>query len=205
MWKDHTKKFYRRIFDYFLQGLLYLAPLGLTVYFFMLILQFIGGFAQEYFDKWLPFRIPGLGVILMFVLITIAGYFGHKLIFTPFKLLIEKALSKAPLIESVYTSIRDLISAFVGKDKKFNQPVLVKVNKTAELEKIGFLTANDLSSLKIKGKVAVYFPHSYAFSGELFIVPSELVTPLDITPADAMKFIVSGGVTEINDNEPDKE
>ncbi|HEY9123033.1 MAG TPA: DUF502 domain-containing protein, partial [Bacteroidales bacterium] len=100
--------------------------------------------------------------------------------------------------------IRDLISAFVGKDKKFNQPVLVKVNKTAELEKIGFLTANDLSALKVKGKVAVYFPHSYAFSGELFIVPSELVTPLDITPAEAMKFIVSGGVTEINDNEPDK-
>lgn len=205
MWKDHTKKFYRRIFDYFLQGLLYLAPLGLTVYFFMLILQLIGGFAQNYIDKWLPFHIPGLGVILMFMLITIAGYFGHKLIFTPFKLLLEKVLSKAPLIESVYTSIRDLISAFVGKDKKFNQPVLVKVNKTAELEKIGFLTANDLSSLKIKGKVAVYFPHSYAFSGELFIVPSELVTPLDITPAEAMKFIVSGGVTEINDNEPDKQ
>ncbi|HOT13987.1 MAG TPA: DUF502 domain-containing protein [Bacteroidales bacterium] len=204
MWKEHTKKFYRRIFDYFLQGLLYIAPLGLTVYFFVLILQFIGGFAQEYFDKWLPFHIPGLGVILMFALITIAGYFGHKLIFTPFKLLLEKLLSKAPLIESVYTSIRDLISAFVGKDKKFNQPVLVKVNKTAELEKIGFLTANDLSALKVKGKVAVYFPHSYAFSGELFIVPSELVTPLDITPAEAMKFIVSGGVTEINDNEPDK-
>jgi len=198
-WKAQTKKFYLRIFDYFLQGLLYVAPLGLTVYIIYVVFQFVNGLAQQYIDRLMPFRIPGLGIIIMFTFISIMGYFGHKLFTQPVKLLLEKLLNKAPLIHVIYTSIRDLVSAFVGKEKKFTQPVLVKVNKSVELEKIGFLTASDLSELGMKGKVAVYFPHSYAFSGELFIVPSELVTPLDMAPAEAMKFIVSGGISKIGE------
>jgi len=58
------------------------------------------------------------------------------------------------------------------------------------------MTQEDLSDLDIKEKVAVYFPHSYNFSGELFIVPRELVRPVDIPSAEAMKFIVSGGVAK---------
>ena len=113
------------------------------------------------------------------------------------KVILEKMLSKAPIIQVVYTSIRDFLSAFVGKEKKFTQPVLVKVNKISDLEKIGFLTATDLSELNLRDKVAVYFPHSYNFSGELFIVPRDQVIPLDIHPAEAMKFIVSGGVSNL--------
>lgn len=197
--KTQTKKFYRRIFDYFLQGLLYIAPLGLTIYIIYIVFEFVGSFAQEHIDRLLTFHIPGLGFIIMFFAIAITGYFGHKLILQPVKLLIEKLLNKAPLIQVVYTSIRDLISAFVGKEKKFTQPVLVKVSKSVELEKIGFLTASDLTDLGIKDKVAVYFPHSYAFSGELFVVPTELVTPLNVSAAEAMKFIVSGGVSKIGE------
>jgi len=51
-----------------------------------------------------------------------------------------------------------------------------------------------LSDLDIIDKVSVFFPHSYNFSGEMFIVPKELVRPIKISPAEAMKFIVSGGV-----------
>jgi uncharacterized membrane protein len=89
------------------------------------------------------------------------------------------------------------MEAFVGKEKKFNQPVLVKVNLNSDLEKLGFVTQTDLSDLKIKDKVAVYFPHSYNFSGELFIVPKENITPLDVNSGELMKFIVSGGVTKV--------
>ena len=66
------------------------------------------------------------------------------------------------------------------------------------LEKLGFITQEDLSKLGIEGKVAVYLPHSYNFSGNLFIVPSQNVIILkSASSADVMKFIVSGGVTEI--------
>ncbi|MCK4699410.1 MAG: DUF502 domain-containing protein, partial [Bacteroidales bacterium] len=95
----------------------------------------------------------------------------------------------------IYTSIRDLLSAFVGKEKKFNKPVLVRVNTISNLEKMGFLTQEDLSKLGIKeNKVAVYFPHSYNFSGEMFIVPVEHITPIKAPSAEVMKIIVSGGV-----------
>ncbi|NJK97636.1 MAG: DUF502 domain-containing protein [Bacteroidales bacterium] len=89
------------------------------------------------------------------------------------------------------------MEAFVGKEKKFNQPVLVKVNTISELEKLGFITESDLSDLGIKDKVAVYFPHSYNFSGELFIVPVNQITQLDVPAGNLMKFIVSGGVTKM--------
>ncbi len=90
------------------------------------------------------------------------------------------------------------MSAFVGKDKKFTEPVLVKVNKDSDLEKLGFITQHDLTELGIEaGKVAVYLPHSYNFSGNLFIVPSANVKPLNVNSAEVMKFIVSAGVTSI--------
>jgi uncharacterized membrane protein len=185
-----------KLIDYFLQGLLYVAPIVITLKVIYEVFRFIDGLVAQYIEKLLKFQIPGLGLILIFFFIAFVGYYGQKLVAKPIKAILEKLISKAPIVQIVYTSIRDFLSAFLGKEKRFNQPVIVMVNKIAQLEKIGFITATDLSDLNIKDKVAVYFPHSYNFSGELFIVPSELVKPLDIQPAEAMKFIVSGGVSK---------
>ena len=107
-------------------------------------------------------------------------------------------MDKAPIIKTVYTSVQDLVAAFVGQKKKFNQPVLVKLTKDSNLEKPGFITRESLDLLGIpKGKVAVYLPHSYAWSGNLFIVPEDQVTPLSISASEMMKFIVSGGVSSL--------
>jgi len=94
----------------------------------------------------------------------------------------------------IYTSFKDLLLAFAGKDKKFNHPVLVKVNKVSNLEKIGFITQEDLSAIGENKLVAVYFLFSYTFSGELYLVPKEDIRHVDLSGADAMKFIASGGV-----------
>ncbi len=99
------------------------------------------------------------------------------------------------MLRVVYSAFNDLFSAFVGKEKKFNKPVLVLVNPISNLEKLGFLTEDDLSKLDETEKVAVYFPHSYNFSGELFIVPRSQVRLININPAEVMKFIVSAGVS----------
>ncbi len=108
-------------------------------------------------------------------------------------------MERAPLLKVIYSAINDLFSAFVGKEKKFNRPVLVLVNSISNLHKLGFLTEDDLSLIDEKDKVAVYFPHSYNFSGELFIVPRENVKPIDLNPGEVMKFIVSAGVAEWSD------
>ena len=107
---------------------------------------------------------------------------------------------KVPFIKLIYTSLKDLFAAFVSEKKKFNKPVLVEIGKNSGINRIGFITSEDLSHLEIKDKVAVYFPLSYAFTGQLFIVNKELITQLpDDEVAEIMKFIVSGGVTKMEE------
>jgi uncharacterized membrane protein len=192
----------RKVLNYFLQGLLVTVPIVVT--FFVLFKSII------WIDSLLPFQIPvkipglndieipGLGVLAIFFMITLFGYFASSLVANPVFLLFEKLLGKTPLIKIVYSSVKDLIEAFVGEKKRFTQPVLVTMTKNPEIQRIGFVTENDLTNLGIPlGKLAVYFPFSYGFNGQLFIVPAENVTPINASGTEMMKFIISGGVTEI--------
>jgi len=183
--------------NYFLQGLLFAAPIGLTGFIIYQVFKFSDGILKPIIEKIIHFSIPGLGLVIMVLLITLLGFAGQSVIAKPFKVLLERFLKKVPLLQMVYSSIKDFMEAFVGKEKKFNQPVRVKVNLISDLEKLGFITESDLSDLGITDKVAVYFPHSYNFSGELFIVPASQVFPLDVPAGILMKFIVSGGVMKM--------
>jgi uncharacterized membrane protein len=107
-------------------------------------------------------------------------------------------ISNAPLVKIIYTSVKDLLTAFVGQKKRFNQPVLVNISRDGALQKIGFVTNEDLSDIGItEKKIAVYLPHSYAWSGNLFIVPADYVTKIDASSTDVMKYIISAGVTKL--------
>ncbi len=181
----------RKLLTYFLQGILLTVPLSVTVYvLYLLVLQL-----NQLDNAITVYDIPYLGVFILLLSITIIGWIGTKIINRSFLYLIDNLLNKIPLIKVIYSSVKDLLSAFVGKDKKFNYPVLVKVNKVSNLEKLGFITQQDLSFINGEdNKIMVYFPHSYAFSGELFVVPSEDVKPIDKPSAEIMKFIISGGI-----------
>lgn len=181
----------KKVLRYFLQGLIFVAPVSITV--FVLIKGFM------LVDGLLNFQVPGLGALVILLGVTIIGFLGSTFLFKPLANYFNKLLERIPLFKIIYSSIKDLMSAFVGQKKKFNVPVLVRVSKEAHLEKMGFITQTDLSKLAIEdGKVAVYLPHSYNFSGNLFIVQQENITPLNISPTIAMKFIVSGGVTDMD-------
>jgi uncharacterized membrane protein len=187
----------KKIINYFLQGLLYTAPIGITAYIIYVVFNFTNNLLDDKLEEFLKIDIPGLGLIVIFFLLVFVGIIGRSIFAQPFKILFRLLLEKAPLLKLIYSALNDLLSAFVGKERKFNKPVLVLVNPISNLEKLGFLTAEDLSKIDEKDKVAVYFPHSYNFSGELFIVPKTQVRPIDINPAVVMKFIVSGGVSDI--------
>lgn len=184
----------KKLIYFFLQGILYIAPIGITAYIIYLVFSFVEGLLKETLVNLLDVYIPGLGLIVLIVILILIGLIGQTIIARPFKLLFKRVLSRIPLLKVVFSAFNDLFSAFVGKQRKFNRPVLVLVNPISNLEKLGFLTEDDLSIINEKEKVAVYFPHSYNFSGELFIVPKERVRPIDMNPAEVMKFIVSAGV-----------
>lgn len=199
------KQILKKFLNYFLQGLLYIAPITLTIWGVVAIFEFIDGLLIGYLDQMLERHIPGLGIIVLLISITLIGLLGSSILFRPFIAYFDQVFAKAPLIKIIYTSVKDLVSAFVGQKKRFTEPVMVKIGKGYDLEKIGFVTNTDLGFLGIEGgKVAVYLPHSYAWSGNLFIVPAENVRPIDASSTEVMKFIISAGVTNLeNQHEHD--
>ena len=186
--------------QYFLKGLLYVVPIAAIVWLiwksYTALNSIIGNF--------LPENMQFLGIIILLIIITVFGYLGSLFITNPIKNFFQKLLKKAPLLKTIYSSVQDLMGTFVGKKKGFEQAVLIKLYENSTIERIGFITNEDLSSLGIKnGKILVYLPHSYAFSGQLFVVDRSYVTPIDKSSAEIMKLIVSGGVTEL-DNSSEK-
>jgi uncharacterized membrane protein len=179
----------RYFIRYFLRGLLLVAPIGVTVY--------ILWAAIAWLDELLPLGFPGAGLLIILGSVTVTGYLGSTFIARPLFSLLEASMSRLPLVNVLYSSLKDLFSAFVGEKKKFTHPVLVTLNRESQLCKLGFITQTDLAELGMAGKVAVYLPHSYNFSGDLYIVPAENVTPVDASGTVIMKFIVSGGVTHV--------
>jgi uncharacterized membrane protein len=187
----------KRIFSHFLQGVLIISPLAITGYIIYKVFDFVDGLFIDQLTKIIGFKIPGLGIILIFVILTLLGFIAHTIIARPFKLLFARLMSRAPLLKTIYVSLNDLFSAFVGKERKFNIPVLVLINKENDIWKMGFMTQKSMNEFGIEKMVPVYFPHSYNFSGELFIVPEASIKRIDVSPAEVMKFIVSGGVTKV--------
>jgi uncharacterized membrane protein len=189
----------RAFLRYLIKGLLIVLPIALSI--------FIVVSAVTTVDSWLNINnilgvdphtgasrnIPGLGLALVISLILIAGIFVTNFVTEPMYNWFQRILDRLPILKFIYSSIKDLTEAFVGDEKKFNHPVLVEVE--GGLRKIGFLTQNDLRKLNMPDDVAVYFPLSYSFAGQLCIVKRDKVTALNISAADAMKLVVSGGVS----------
>lgn len=181
---------------YFLQGLLYVTPLAVTVYTLVYL------FTQ--LDSLLQFRYPGLGIVVLVVVITAIGYLGRFLIQLPFFSFIDDQLERAPLIKLIYTSVKDLLKAFVGQKKSFNKPVLLKLYENSEIRRLGFVTDETMQFLDDAEKlITVYVPHSFALSGQLYLVPSSYISPIDAKSADVMKYIIAAGVSRIEDQNPD--
>lgn len=189
-----TNKGVKILIRSFLKGLLFLTPISLTVYISYEIITWLDGL--------LPISIPGLGLISIVAGITLVGYLARSFFLQPFFEIFEESLEKIPIFSILFSSIKEVLEAFVGDNKKFDRPVIVALDEQQNVRKIGFVTQDDLTSLGLPGFVSVYLPHSFNFSGNNFIVKKELVTPIDSNGTDIMKFVVSGGVSEFETKKP---
>ncbi|MEI6347179.1 MAG: DUF502 domain-containing protein [Bacteroidota bacterium] len=180
------RKIWKRTYQHFLQGLFYTAPIGITIFLLVKAVLFI--------DSIFKTSIPGVGILAILIGITTIGWITTKIIHKPLLQKADLLIEKTPLVKVIYTSVKDLVSAFVGQKKKFDKPVLVTLDNG--LERIGFIMQENLSFLNIEGqKVAVYFPMSVSIAGDLYIVEVNRITPLETSSSDMMKFIMSGGLT----------
>lgn len=179
----------RRLLNYFLRGLVLVAPLAITIYVCWVVFVRI--------DGWLGLPVPGLGFLATIVLITLVGFLGSNLITRGLVAVVDQLLGRLPFVRLLYTSTKDLLNAFVGEKRRFDKPVLVRISPQSEARIVGFITQESLDRLGLPGYASVYFPQSYNFAGNLVVFPSSHLERLDAASADVMAFIVSGGVTGV--------
>jgi uncharacterized membrane protein len=176
----------KRLMNYFLKGLLVFVPAALTVFAVVLVFTKLDGL--------LNIPIPGLGLGLTILLITLIGFLASNFIGKKFFTFIDGLFIRLPVVKMLYSAIRDLIEAFAGEKKSFDRPAVVELMPGGP-KALGFITRDSLEFLSLSDHVAVYFPQSYNFAGSVLIFPSGQVTPVNIDSSEAMVFVVSGGVS----------
>jgi len=179
----------KSILKYFLRGLLIFVPIVVTV--FVLLWAFTG--LDKIFRSLLRIPIPGLGILATIAAIFIIGFLASNFVGRKLFGLVEKIFTKVPLVKLLYGSIKDLVEAFAGEEKKFDKPVMASLGQTGA-KVMGFVTRDTLTNIGLTDYVAVYLPQSYNFAGNVLLFPKEAVQPIDINSSEAMTFIVSGGV-----------
>jgi uncharacterized membrane protein len=192
-----------KIVTYFLQGLLLIAPIFVTLYVIVYTFTLLDTKFNDFFESVFHIRFfIGFGLALTFALVALIGYVGSSVFVQPVLHLLDLVIEKTPLVKDIYSSLKDFFGAFISNKKKFNKPVLFEMGKGTGVFKMGFITQEDLDNISLPDKVAVYAPWSYNLSGTLFIVNRDQIQTLDdVSAGGAMKFIVSGGVTAIEDEQ----
>jgi uncharacterized membrane protein len=182
----------RRVFKYFLQGLVSVVPITVTLY---LIYK-----AFVIIDNLIPVNVPGMGLLIILSGVTLIGMAVNHLVSDSLLAAIERQVKRAPLISLIYTAVKDLTQAFVGKKKSFSRPVMVKLSENSELRRLGFITNDNFEKLQDDcDYLTVYIPHSYNISGNMFLVPRHCIQPIKTNAPDFMKYAVSAGVTDLGE------
>ncbi|MEY3178692.1 MAG: hypothetical protein RJB42_933 [Bacteroidota bacterium] len=199
-----------KLVNYFFQGLIILAPIVITAWAVLSLFNYVDGILPNLLHVLFPDlvklnpqgepeNIPGLGFLVVVIIVLLVGYVSSLFFVSKFVDLFDRVLEKTPGIKIIYTTVKDFLEAFAGNKRKFNKPVLVNVDAD-DVWRMGFITQTDLSQFDMREHVCVYVPHSYAFSGITYFVKQDRIRIIkDVNSTDAMKFIVSGGVTDVEE------
>jgi uncharacterized membrane protein len=202
---------YKKLLEYFLQGLLILAPISITIWAIAAVFNFIDGILPNLIHAIFPATmedgaghikwIPGMGFIVVIGVVLFTGYISSSFIFNKIVSIFDQLLQKTPGIKFIYSTVKDFFEAFAGEKKKFTKNVLANVDDN-DVWRTGFITQDDMHEFGLQDYVAVYIPMSYSIAGNVYIIPKERIKPItNISASQTMKFAVSGGVTDIDEDE----
>jgi len=189
-----TKLTYKRLIQYFVQGILILAPISLTGYLLYRLFDWVDGILRPYLN------IPGLGFLIIIAFVLLVGWLSSNIFIGGFFSIVEHWLERAPAINFVYSMIKDFFEAFAGDKKKFDKAVLAQVFSD-HVWIVGFLTDEEMKKFEFgEDYVAVYVPQAYNFAGQLYVLPREKVRKIEqLTSGESMKYAVTGGVVDIDE------
>ena len=175
----------KTLFRYFARGCLALIPVGATVYIIWALISTMDGLVGT--------SVPGLGLVLAVALITLAGFLVSNVIGRKVLEWFDLIMGRVPVVKLLYKSLRDLLQTFAGEKKTTGKPVRVRLDPRSETRLLGLLTRSDLSGLGLPDHVAVYLPQSYNIGGQVIAVHRDQVEALDISAAEMLTFMLSGG------------
>ncbi|MBI2284424.1 MAG: DUF502 domain-containing protein [Bacteroidetes bacterium] len=200
----------RKLLQFFFQGLIVLAPIGITIWVVLGLFNFVDNILPNIIhtvapallpqdESGIPRKIPGLGFLVVILLVLFVGWVSSLFVVGRLVAVLDTVLEKTPGIKFIYSSVKDFLEAFAGNKKKFDKAVLVNID-APDVWRVGFITQQNAHEFGLPEHVTVYVPHSYAISGITYIVPRERVKLLhNVSAADAMKYAVSGGVTDVHE------
>ena len=206
------QKLLSSIAQLFFQGVVVLAPIGVTIWVVVSLFNWVDNFLPKLLHFILPVqfaevngqvpKVTGLGFLVAITLVLLVGWLSSLFFVERLMSIFDKLLEKTPGVKIIYSSVKDFLEAFAGNKKKFDEPVLVNVDST-DVWRIGFITQKSTEHFGMKEYVTVYVPHSYAISGITYIVSSERIKrmPKGVNASEAMKYVVSGGVTTVDEME----
>ncbi|KPK98315.1 MAG: hypothetical protein AMJ95_05015 [Omnitrophica WOR_2 bacterium SM23_72] len=192
---------------YIITGLVVVVPILITVYVLFVAFRFLDGilgrFLNTYFKEEVGFYVPGMGLILLFVIIVVIGFlvsrFLNKRIFRG----IEKWFAGLPFIDRIYPLVKQIV-LFILAEKEFVFKKVVLVEYPSKgLWSLGFLTNEEFSKINeacARSLVSVFIPSTPGpLTGYVIFVPKEDLKFLDMAVSDALKIIISGGVVKPED------
>ena len=204
-------RFAQRLRAYFIAGVLITAPIGITIYLAKLFLDFVDARVVPLIpasynpDSYLPFSVPGIGLVILLVVLTLIGALTANYAGRMFFQTSERVLVRMPVIRSLYTAVKQIFETILANQTAFREVVLVEYPRHG-LWSLGFITGTvqgEARKVSDDELVSVLIPTvPLPTAGYLVFMPRKDVVVLDMTVEEGMKMAISGGIVTPPDRRP---
>ncbi len=205
--KPKKQRYFTRLRNYFFTGLVICAPLAITAYLTWTLIGWIDGWVKPYLpdlynpDSYLPFTIPGFGVLVALFVITIVGFLTANLIGKSIISYGEYLLSRMPVVRNIYSALKQIFETVFREDSDSFQSVVLVEYPRKGIWALAFVATDTLGEVQSRlddpagQTVSVFLPTTpNPTSGFLLFVPSADVVPLDMSVEEAAKLVISAGL-----------
>jgi uncharacterized membrane protein len=193
-----------RLRAYLFAGILLTAPIAITLYIAWIVINFVDQTVARMLpptynpNHYLPFSIPGLGLVLVLVVLIFIGYLAAGMLGRFFVRISEGVLNRMPIVRSVYGAVKQIFETILAqRANAFSKVVLVQFPREG-MWRIGFVTGlipGNVQDVAEGGVLNVFVPNSpNVTAGFLVLVPPKEIVHVDLTPEEALKLVVSGGI-----------
>ena len=196
-----------RLRRYFLTGLVICAPVAITLYLTWTLVQWVDGWVKPYIppgyspDAYLPFAVPGFGLLVALIGITLIGFLTASLIGRSVVGWGELLLSRMPVVRSIYSALKQIFETVFREDSDSFQSVAIVEYPRRGLWALAFVATETLGEVqhhldpKAGQTLSVFLPTTpNPTSGFLLFVPVEDVVILDMSVEEAAKLVISAGL-----------